>query len=82
MPNVSEMYRKDIEMKNDQLKRLETSRNANTEHHRLCQEMREVRAKMSDPTMPKGAKADLLARLRTLEKQTGFDSIPYNSSEF
>lgn len=82
MPNPSEMFRKSVEDKNNQLKSFETSRNHNTEHHRLCQEMRESRNRLETGYLCKSDKERLLFRIRELEKLTGFESINYNSSEF
>lgn len=85
MPNPSEMYRKEVEERNDELKKYETSRNtlsSNTDHHRWCQELRELRNKMTQGRLCKSDKENVLARIRELGRLTGFDIPDYNSNEF
>ncbi len=82
MPNPNEMYRKEIEMKNEALKSYQDSRNSLTDHHRWCQELRESLKKIETGRLSKSDKERLLGRIRELERLTGYSVGDYNSSGF
>ena len=71
-------FQRQVEERSEQLRGYQDSRNDNADHHRWCQELREVRDKIANGYLAKSDKSRLLRRQRELEKLTGFPSFNYN----